>query len=43
MKYYSPERAYFGMRGIKAAPFDGTGGVRAVHENVCNTCRDTVF
>lgn len=36
MKYYSPERAYLGMRGMKAASFGGTGGVRAVHKNVCN-------
>lgn len=43
MKYYSPERAYLGMRGMKAASFGGTGGVRAAHENVCNTCRDTFF
>ena len=27
MKYYSPERAYLGMRGMKAASFGGTGGV----------------
>ena len=43
MKYYSPERACLGMRGMKAASFGGTGGVRAAHENVCNTCRDMVF
>ena len=43
MKYYSPERAYLGMRGMKAASFGGTGGVRAAHENVCKTCRDMVF
>ena len=43
MKYYSPERADFGMRGMKTAPFGGTGGVRAVHKNVCNICRDMVF
>lgn len=43
MKYYSPERACLGMRGMKAASFGGTGGVRAVHENVCKTCRDMVF
>ena len=43
MKYYSPERACLGMRGMKAASFGGTGGVRAVHKNVCKTCRDMVF